>query len=355
MSMKTRNQIIGEVKRKDYGMIVGNLKGIEEMIRGSVDKVESRKAEQRKVNKFVNRIIEAQGENGQYYAIEGVNEEIRGSQRQEGRQVIVREGTKQWNQRGEMVHNLKEMRKEDVERSKVRIERKEGSTRMQGLQSRVYVEMVKRSLKQTMVEEGRLNTGGAGIEFQHEANEVSHGVIYDDMSGKALNEDQVKIARAEEMEEVKQHKVYVKVPIEQCLQETGKMPIGTRWVDIRKGDDVNLEYRSRLVAQELKKNSVTEDLFAATPPLEAKKILFSMAVTEGVGFNWKEKEKGLKIDFIENSIFLASSGGVAANRSSVTLFFFNSCATNLDRYSRFTSSPLLMSTHRVPIGIFPVS
>ena len=68
-----------------------------------------------------------------------------------------------------------------------------------------------------------------------------------------MKEEEVKLARAEEMEEVRKHNVYVKVPIEHCLRETGKMPIGTRWVDINKGDDVNLEYRSRLVAQELKK------------------------------------------------------------------------------------------------------
>ena len=56
------------------------------------------------------------------------------------------------------------------------------------------------------------------------------------------------------------------------------------WVDINKGDDVNEECRSRLVAQELKSKSIIEDMFAATPPLEVKKMLFSLAVTEGIGF-----------------------------------------------------------------------
>ena len=43
------------------------------------------------------------------------------------------------------------------------------------------------------------------------------------------------------------------------------------------------------------------DLFAATPPLEAKKMLFSMAVTEGIGYQSGNPEEGMKIDFIDIS------------------------------------------------------
>ena len=42
-----------------------------------------------------------------------------------------------------------------------------------------------------------------------------------------------------------------------------------------------------------------EDLFAATPPLEAIKLLFSMAVTEGIGYSRGNIKNGLKIDFID--------------------------------------------------------
>ena len=48
--------------------------------------------------------------------------------------------------------------------------------------------------------------------------------------------------------------------------------MGTKWIDIDKGDRINPEMRSRLVAQEINTHK-REDLFAATPPLEAKKIL----------------------------------------------------------------------------------
>ena len=42
-----------------------------------------------------------------------------------------------------------------------------------------------------------------------------------------------------------------------------------------------------------------EDLLAATPPLEVKKILVSMAVTEGVGYQKGCKSKAIKLDFID--------------------------------------------------------
>ena len=85
------------------------------------------------------------------------------------------------------------------------------------------------------------------------------------------------------MAEFRKHGVYMKVPLQRCWEETGKDPIGVRWVDINKGDKDNPEYRSRLVAQEINMDK-REDLFAATPPLEAKKMLLSWATTEGIGY-----------------------------------------------------------------------
>ena len=59
------------------------------------------------------------------------------------------------------------------------------------------------------------------------------------------------------------------------------------------------DLRSRLVAKEIKKDNRT-DLFAATPPLEAKKILFSLATTEGVGC-FVNRHKGMKLDVMDVS------------------------------------------------------
>ena len=108
----------------------------------------------------------------------------------------------------------------------------------------------------------------------------------------------VEQARAEELVGVHKHKVYEKVPLAQCTQ-AGKKPIATRWVDVNKGDRVNPEYRSRLVAKEMATYK-RDDLFAATPPLEAFKTLLSAAVTKDVGWNSKVKrEGGMCLDIID--------------------------------------------------------
>ena len=61
------------------------------------------------------------------------------------------------------------------------------------------------------------------------------------------------------------------MPVSECVHITGKQPIGIQWIDVNKGDDADVDYRSRLAAKELKRNSI-EEMFAATPPLEAKNI-----------------------------------------------------------------------------------
>ena len=105
-------------------------------------------------------------------------------------------------------------------------------------------------------------------------------------------------ARKKEMEELYKHEVYEKVPIKECWDMTGKAPIGTKWVDINKGDSVHPEYRSRLVAKEIKTDKRL-DLFAATPPLEAKNMLLALAVMYGIGCEIRRVKEGMKMDFID--------------------------------------------------------
>ena len=76
--------------------------------------------------------------------------------------------------------------------------------------------------------------------------------------------------------------MYDKVPIAQCYQKTGRVPIIVRWIDVNKGDVQSPTYRSRFVAREIniyKRN----DLFVATPPLEALKMIISMTATSNQG------------------------------------------------------------------------
>ena len=85
------------------------------------------------------------------------------------------------------------------------------------------------------------------------------------------------------------------MPLKECHDVTGEDPIGTKWLEINKGDEENVNIRARLVAQEFNQGKLTA-IFAATPPLAAKKTLLSLAVTERIGFGegWH-----YKLDFID--------------------------------------------------------
>ena len=101
-------------------------------------------------------------------------------------------------------------------------------------------------------------------------------------------------AREEEIIEIQKHVVYEKVPLTDCWDNTGHAPINTRWIDVNKGDVINPQYRSRLVAKEINTHK-RDDIFAATPPVEAKKILFSAAVTENIGW---AGNKQMQLEFL---------------------------------------------------------
>ena len=118
-----------------------------------------------------------------------------------------------------------------------------------------------RGLINQMESDGRIQDGCLGAVMAEE-----EAGVWDDMSGERLDWQGVKRARGEEISEVHKHKVYVKVPITECWDRTGKAPIKVRWIDINEGDKVYPDYRSRIVAKDFK-NDKRKDLFAATPPL----------------------------------------------------------------------------------------
>ena len=92
--------------------------------------------------------------------------------------------------------------------------------------------------------------------------------------------------------------MYDNVPPADCWQSTVRALVKVEWIDINKGDNGNHEYLRRLVAKEIKMDKRL-DLFAATRPLEAKKLLFSTASAEGVGFvDRRDKQSGVKIGFV---------------------------------------------------------
>ena len=67
-----------------------------------------------------------------------------------------------------------------------------------------------------------------------EDDEAECEVAWGDVSGAALNPQDVRKARAEEIEYVRFMGLYTKVPIQQCYERTGQAPISTRWIDINK-------------------------------------------------------------------------------------------------------------------------
>ena len=102
---------------------------------------------------------------------------------------------------------------------------------------------------------------------------------WDDTSGKELDVKRVREARKLEMEYVKDKKVWRKITRKSAIA-LGYKIVGTRWLDINKGDETSPEYRSRLVGKEFN-DGFEEGLFASTPPLEALRWLLSEAATAG--------------------------------------------------------------------------
>ena len=94
--------------------------------------------------------------------------------------------------------------------------------------------------------------------------------------------------------------LYDEVPLQECWDMTGKAPTSTRWVDINKGTAENPDVRCRLVARDFKPKGEKdrEDLFAAMPPLETKKLVFQKAVRENAKRR-KMGQDGVKLMFID--------------------------------------------------------
>ena len=73
-------------------------------------------------------------------------------------------------------------------------------------------------------------------------------------------------------------KVWDVVPVSQSWDRTGKAPLKGRWVDVNKGDRTRPVIRSRWVAKEFATYKSAE-FFAATPPLEALRMMISHAAS----------------------------------------------------------------------------
>ncbi len=104
--------------------------------------------------------------------------------------------------------------------------------------------------------------------------------VYDEITGAALSPELVRQARAEEVKFMLDWGVWERARVTDCWRETGKAPIGSKWVDVNKGDEKKPLIRSRFVVKEIATYK-SDDFFAATPPLEALRLLLSMAASSG--------------------------------------------------------------------------
>ena len=141
----------------------------------------------------------------------------------------------------------------------------------------------------------KLNIPHEGSDYD-DHNDITE-VAWDDVSGKHLDPEGVRKARAAKIDYYRKMRVYVKVPIAEYIAKTGQRPIGVRWVDIDKGDRDRPNYRSRLVAKHYSQER-DDDLYAATPPIESLRIVVSAATTGN-------KEKAIMVNDVSTAYFYA--------------------------------------------------
>ena len=137
---------------------------------------------------------------------------------------------------------------------------------------------VLRGVRDQLRADGLLKAGCYGVQAQDDDLDVEKhmrgseqgysGEFKDDISGQVLKNPLVKQARATELEFFRSKKVWVKVPKAQARSQSGRPPISVRWVDVNKGDEINPNYRSRLVAHQLKARDTSgQSYLAPAPPL----------------------------------------------------------------------------------------
>ena len=80
---------------------------------------------------------------------------------------------------------------------------------------------------------------------EQELLSVWEGWHWDDNKGGWID-----LARREEVEYICRHKMYVRVPREACLRETGKATTKTEWAETDKGQPGKPNVRARWVAKE---------------------------------------------------------------------------------------------------------
>ena len=130
-------------------------------------------------------------------------------------------------------------------------------------------------------------------------------VAWDDVSGEFLCPKEVLRARLKELQYVREKKVWSKITRKQA-RDMGVKVIGTRWIDINKGDSTVPNHRSRFVAKEYN-DGKDATLFASTPPLEALRMLVSDAATIECKTDGQAKRNVMMINDVARAFFEAKA------------------------------------------------
>ena len=135
----------------------------------------------------------------------------------------------------------------------------------------------------------------AGAVNQDEEEETPDAQWLADVGDTELDPEKLKAGIRDEMDFMEKIGMFEDSSEQECWERTGAAPTTTRWVSVRKTlDDGEEIVRSRLVGRDFKDSrGVSEDLFAATPPLEALKLLFRMSMVQEEG---EEEDKLMFID-----------------------------------------------------------
>ena len=173
-------------------------------------------------------------------------------------------------------------------------------------------EAIFRGLREHLDEQGRCMPGiNAAMPLQGDWDEENPETspegeeFYDATTGQLLDPVLVRKARMEEMKYFADKDVWTKRPRREAFEYMGKRPITVKWVDVNKGDDENPNYRSRLVALEIRRKGEAS-IFAPTPPLEALRTVLSLTATkefwpDEVWHARPESERRLQISLIDIS------------------------------------------------------
>ena len=113
--------------------------------------------------------------------------------------------------------------------------------------------------------------------------EIDGGTVYrDDLTGQVLESKLFRAARQKELDFFESKDVWSLKAFEEALRRTGKRLVTVRWVDVNKGDDINPNIRSRLVARQILQPG-QEAICSPTPPLESLRTILSLAATDITG------------------------------------------------------------------------